>query len=317
MTDDGVQTTDLVDADSIRTMEDLSRTLDETRRSAGITLDGLSRRCSIPRSTLHTYLTGRSLPAADQFDRITSALGVPEDRLRPWADARDRVEKVWHATGSRSPASATSRLAAEMADWRSGLDEALQENRRRSQVLMHSEHVHIGADRMVRRVEITQSVIAKADDAQIIVRIIPPRPGLRGMDVRFELGAGCRAVAPVPLKRNGAAIFPIEFDRVLSAGQTHHIEYALDYEGVWDYEQVYADRVTETGCLMDSVGPPMEFRTQFDEAVTPKNVRQIYLAHPDSAEERVRDIELDDNMCAHMFVTRPVAGCHGIKWEWD
>lgn len=298
-------------------VDDFGAALDDMRRAQGLSLSVLSRRTGIPRSTLHTYLAGRSLPAAGTLDCITIALGVAEKELRSWAEARDRVEAVWRATQSRSPASATARLAANIAEWRSGLDHAMRHSHEQVQPLMRSEHVYIGPDRRIARVDITQTLLAKTDDAQLHVRILLPSDGLRTSAVKLRTGVGCQATDAVPLMQGSAAAFPVVFDAPLRAGQTHHLEYSLDYTGAWQPSSADSPPpANEAGCLFDGVAPPLELRVQFSEGTLPCDVRQIYLPHPDGPEERVHDLDLDQRHCAHMFVTRPCAGCHGIRWGW-
>ncbi|WP_410592771.1 ATP-binding protein [Amycolatopsis sp. lyj-23] len=82
----------------VQTRADLVRQLDLLRtdgaRGSGrrkVSLAELSQRIKVPRSTLHTYLTGMTLPPADVLDRIVIALGGDADAQARWATAWDRV----------------------------------------------------------------------------------------------------------------------------------------------------------------------------------------------------------------------------------
>lgn len=66
---------------------------------------------AIPRSTLANYLSGRTLPPPGPYEAILRALGIPEDELRAWADAWDRV---------RDARGADARPAAEPASAETG-----------------------------------------------------------------------------------------------------------------------------------------------------------------------------------------------------
>lgn len=201
--------------------------------------------------------------------------------------------------------------------WRSGLQEALSTSREQVQVVMHSERVHVDAHRSIFRIDIVQSVVAKTDDARFLLRIVPPSPHLDLAQLRLIPGPGCGTTGPAPVVCNDVAAFPIGFDQRLRAGQTHHIEYAVDYRSALGEPGTPTwEAAVETGCLLDAAGPPLELRVQFDERVLPVHVRQIYLTHPDSPENRVRELDLDLHHGAHMFVASPTAGCHGIRWEW-
>lgn len=58
---------------------------------ARISLAELANRTAIPRSTVHAYLSGRSLPTPDALDAMVRALGVTGPSLGAWADALDRL----------------------------------------------------------------------------------------------------------------------------------------------------------------------------------------------------------------------------------
>jgi tetratricopeptide (TPR) repeat protein len=58
---------------------------------AKVGLDELTRRVGLPRSTLHTYLTGRTVPPAEVLDKIVIALGGTATEQRAWAEAWFRV----------------------------------------------------------------------------------------------------------------------------------------------------------------------------------------------------------------------------------
>lgn len=75
--------------------------LDRLRRRAAagsgkqrIGLDRLSRISGIPRSSLHDYLAGTSLPPADRLDALVLALGASSCEAREWARALDRLVDV-------------------------------------------------------------------------------------------------------------------------------------------------------------------------------------------------------------------------------
>lgn len=70
------------DPSRVATLDDLVRELGLLRfraargtRSARVSLDELAGRVSEPKSTIHSYLTGKRLPPAQLLDRIVIALG--------------------------------------------------------------------------------------------------------------------------------------------------------------------------------------------------------------------------------------------------
>ncbi|MBO1756148.1 hypothetical protein [Allobranchiibius sp. CTAmp26] len=84
--------------ESICNQADFVFELDHLRRRAAagasrqrIGLDSLVRATGIPRSSLHGYLAGTSLPPADRLDTLVLALGATPSEAREWALALDRL----------------------------------------------------------------------------------------------------------------------------------------------------------------------------------------------------------------------------------
>jgi tetratricopeptide (TPR) repeat protein len=79
----------------------LAHELDLLRRRAArgtgkakVSLDDLTSRVGVPRSTVHTYVTGRRLPPAEVLDQIVIALGEAAPEQREWAEAWFRVSSA-------------------------------------------------------------------------------------------------------------------------------------------------------------------------------------------------------------------------------
>jgi hypothetical protein len=118
-----------VDPRRVRTRADLARELDLLRAQAAwgtgrkrVSLSDLAKRSGVPRSTLHTYLTGQSLPPADVLDQVVIALGGSDQAL--WGDAWDRVAE--HEHESRRTASEVPRLLPPDVPMFSGRDDQLR-----------------------------------------------------------------------------------------------------------------------------------------------------------------------------------------------
>lgn len=84
--------------ESICNQADFVLELDHLRRRAAagssrqrIGLDSLVRTTDIPRSSLHGYLAGTSLPPADRLDTLVLALGATPREAHEWALALDRL----------------------------------------------------------------------------------------------------------------------------------------------------------------------------------------------------------------------------------
>jgi hypothetical protein len=82
----------------VHTLAELSRELELLRARAArgshktkISLAELAKRTAEPRSTIHSYVTGRYLAPPDVLDRIVHALGATPAELREWGEAWFRV----------------------------------------------------------------------------------------------------------------------------------------------------------------------------------------------------------------------------------
>jgi len=93
------------DPERVTDLRSLVDELDLLRRRAArgtrknrVSLADLGRSADLPRSTVHTYVTGQAFPAIDVLDRLLIALGATADELAAWSDAWFRVAA---ALGSR------------------------------------------------------------------------------------------------------------------------------------------------------------------------------------------------------------------------
>lgn len=98
------------DPSRVATTADLVRELGLLRaraargtRSARVSLEELSGRLNEPKSTIHSYLSGRRLPPAQLLDRMVIALGCSPTELHEWAEAWYRVSAMREATRRGPP----------------------------------------------------------------------------------------------------------------------------------------------------------------------------------------------------------------------
>lgn len=83
-----------------------------------VSLAELTRRVGLPassRSTIHSYMSGRTLPPVDVLDKVIIALGATPDEQAAWAEAWFRLatRKQRPAQGHRPPGDAATRSPAE------------------------------------------------------------------------------------------------------------------------------------------------------------------------------------------------------------
>jgi O-acetyl-ADP-ribose deacetylase (regulator of RNase III) len=108
----------------IRTLADLAHEFDRLRRLAAgrgqlqVSVRQIATRTRKAPSTLDPYLRGERLCPADTYEEILRALGVPNDQLRPWLDAWERLADARSPGGGRRPqpqASTASRHARPLS----------------------------------------------------------------------------------------------------------------------------------------------------------------------------------------------------------
>ncbi|MFD4639767.1 ATP-binding protein [Lentzea sp. NPDC058436] len=109
------------DPTRVRTRADLVRELEVLRGNAArgsgrtrVSLAELAKRIEVPRSTVHTYLTGQTLVPAEVLDRIVIALDGDHGSQARWADAWDRVAAHEHTTKQAPVAVVPRQLPADV-----------------------------------------------------------------------------------------------------------------------------------------------------------------------------------------------------------
>ncbi|WP_188079110.1 helix-turn-helix domain-containing protein [Actinotalea subterranea] len=93
--------------DAVTDRAGLARALTTLRERRGLSVRDVARLSGLPLGTVGGYLSGRHLPqpaTIDQFERMLTALGVPDGARAPWVDAVTRLRR---APGPR-PAAATA-----------------------------------------------------------------------------------------------------------------------------------------------------------------------------------------------------------------
>ncbi|WP_329791455.1 tetratricopeptide repeat protein [Lentzea sp. DG1S-22] len=80
---------------------------------ARVSIARLAEMAGLPRSTVHTYVTGRAFPAADVLDQLVIALGATPAELSAWGDAWFRVAA---ATGGPRPRTTVPRQLPAVVD---------------------------------------------------------------------------------------------------------------------------------------------------------------------------------------------------------
>lgn len=89
-------------AELVAALEYLRRSAARGTRRSRVSLDQLARLTDVPRSTIHSYVSGKTLPPSDVLDDLLRALGVEGPALGRWADALER------ASASDTPAPTAS-----------------------------------------------------------------------------------------------------------------------------------------------------------------------------------------------------------------
>jgi hypothetical protein len=175
------------DPDAVSMLSELARELDQLRcraaRGTGkarVSLSDLAHQVGIPRSTVHTYVSGRTLPPVEALDRIVIALGASPSEQARWADAWFRV--AGHQHDQRQPPSVVIKPTA-VGPWQ------IEQICKASKMFSDWQHIHGGwALREAMRAEFRQA-------AQLLNQRCPEhlRPRLCQAVARFAHATGFSA----------------------------------------------------------------------------------------------------------------------------
>ncbi len=310
------------DPNAVHSLEDLATQLDRLRRQQGrrhgyvrTSLDLLGRASGIPRSTLHTYITGAVLPPAESLDRIVLALGCGTAQLRSWAQAWERVADTERGSRARAQLPSTSRLLTFDALVQRQLDRPTDRPPEQLEMLVIVERTQLTPARTLGWVDFTATIMARENGVDRHTMYIAPNPSLEMEKIQVVNAVNCSPGEHRTLTDPHVRVLEVELDHPLDAGETCLIEYRVDFECA-RIPGVPAKVSTEAMRGFRRTGPHYTLGVSFLPEDPPVNLRQIHLAHADAEENTVRELQQNRWHGAHMVVQRPAAGLHGIRWEW-
>jgi DNA-binding phage protein len=302
--------------------DDLVRQLDRLRRAAAagtaqrrVGLDRLARATGIPRSTLHTYLSGATFPPASAVDRIVIALGCEPPQVRAWASAWDRVADAAHGSRARRGVSPNSKLLSFCGDVRDQLDRPTDRAYDLLEPVALFERVHIGPTRAIAALDVRATVRAVGGRADRYAIRIGPNPAIDIARLDLTNLVNCRPGRQRTLTEPRVRVLEALFDHALEPGETYTFEFRVDYAAA--AIRGAPPRVsTETLRAFLRRGPLFTMETRFPEGDPPAALRQVHLAHVAAEENVVRPLTVNEWGAAHVVVEHPVAGLHGMRWTW-
>ncbi|MCW2856856.1 MAG: transcriptional regulator, family [Marmoricola sp.] len=310
------------DPTAVHCLEDLAAQLDRLRRQQGrrhgyvrTSLDLLGRASGIPRSTLHTYLSGSVLPPATSLDRIVLALGCGTGELRHWAQAWERVADAERGSRARPQLPSSSRLLTFDALVQQQLDRPTDRPPEQLEMLVIVERTQLTPARTLAWVDFTATVMARENGVDRHAMYIAPNPSLEMEEIEVVNAVNCSPGEHRTLRDPHVRVLEVELDHALDAGETCLIEYRVDFERA-RIPGVPAKVTTEVMRGFRRTGPHYTLGVSFLPEDPPLHPRQIQLAHADADENTVRELHQNRWHGTHVVVQRPAAGLHGIRWEW-
>lgn len=266
----------------------------------GLTLDRLAERLAasgtpVSVSTLSNWQRGRTIPATpashravEQLERILGlSPGALTDALDPYRGGDRRLPT---RAGLSQPAAMRLRAGFGLAD--PGLT-----------TVRLDDDVLLSPDTM--QVETRLTVRAERPGVDRFVAMEHPD---QGSEPRIEVGPSCRLGEVRHDESAGLYAVELLFDAPLTRGELYPVAYRStvsrdpsgeDYHGTW----------LKPG--LSYYGVNIEFAPE----LRPSQVYRVWRTSANVPHKRVSDLRLIYGRLAHLWLTDPPAGFHGIRWE--
>ncbi len=285
-----------------------------------VSLTELSKRTGIPRSTVHTYLAGSTLPSADALDAIVLALGCRPGQARLWAEAWCRVTEGFRGSETRSRSASWSKFASLDHEVRRAMTRVTDRWYDLSHPTAIAERVFVGAERRITHADFRLTIRALEDGVDRWAMRLPPGASVRDPQLVDVVGThNCVAGEHRFVEGPRVRVLELLLGGTLLAGETHQLEFRLDYRAA----RPGGSRPGETRNRCVDVmrgfrrqGPTYSLEVCFAEDRRPRGIRQVQLHAVDGPENTVRPLRLNAWHRVGISLESPVAGLHGIRWAW-
>lgn len=298
--------------DDIYTASDMMLHLQRLRTHAGrdgrpVSLDRLAVLSEIPRSTLHTYLSGRSWPPPDVLDRIVIALGCDPDAARRWACAWERATDL--SLAGRHRIGTNGRMSRIMDEVRDRVAPGSSSFGCLDEVVS-IDRMTVGAKRSPFALQRTLTSRATSAGVDRAFHIISGRSPSAMGGMQIVAGINCRMDRCEVLGDLGVFVAEMVFDRVLDHGDLHHYGFTVIYPD--DPEET----MTEALRFFRRRGGAYTLEVRFDGTPPPHAVRQVYRRHPGDPEDVVATSVQRGQGSYYATVEQASSGLHGLAWDW-
>ncbi len=286
-----------------------------------VSLSELSKLTGIPRSTVHTYLSGGTLPGADALDAIVLALGCGQRQAKGWAEAWRRVTEGGRGSELRSRSESWSKFASLDHQVRKAMTRATDCWYDLSRPTAIAERVFVGADGRIAHADFRLTIRALEDGVDRWALRLPPGPSVRDpRDVEIVDTQNCVVGAHRFVEGARVRVFELLLGGKLLAGETHQLEFRLDYRAASRAHTLrpvdVRDRCVDVMRGFRRQGPAYSLEVCFAAHRRPCGIRQIQLHAVDAPENTVRPLRLNAWHRVGISLESPVAGLHGIRWSW-
>ncbi|MBB2892234.1 helix-turn-helix domain-containing protein [Flexivirga oryzae] len=310
-----------VDPAAIFDQNDLVLQLELLRRRAAVgsgrrrvPLATLGRLSGIPTSTLHTYIRGRSFPPADALDRIVEALGATPREARDWATAWERASDAMFGGGRQPGASGLGRLRRFRREVRRQMTRPTDRAVDRAEYVVLFNRLTVNAGKII--VGLEQRVVLRATGFGVDRDVLQVQSSTDQDVGRLTLHdlvnaheGSHRSLSEPPVR-----LMEVLFDRELAVGETYF------YEATVRYAPTEGAPEPPSRCALkgfDGPGPSFTLEVCFDPSVRPRRVVQVHRPNFGRGTENiVGELTVNDWGAVVVTAQRPLAGVHGIRWEW-
>ena len=184
----------------------------------------MARSTEIPRSTLHTYLTGRSLPSRDALGRIAVALNCSAAERAALMRAWDRV-----CVGAAAASTDGVPLSTLVAPKLDAATAALLGPDSSVRTVAVDDLLTLGPNGQTRRVFRRRTIQAQVDFADDLYGVEYPGPRVAADRIRIDSTDNCSIDRIDHSELGTHLVYRIKFGQVLRAGDVSSFAFAFDF----------------------------------------------------------------------------------------
>jgi transcriptional regulator with XRE-family HTH domain len=292
--------------------------LTRIRRAANLTQEQLAELSAMHVRSIRALEIGQvSAPRRSSLERIAAAAGLAHGDLARFLSAWGHVDEVSTQrpfellTPRPEPGSPTTRHESSPVS-RAGRAITTTRN------VALQQTIQVGANRHILCEEIRQVVLALTDGVDRKQLICEPDQPVDLDQVIATNLQHCRAGEQRRVAGRGVKVFDFLFGRTLDRGDTHLLQYRIEY-GEHGLPLTSAGTRPQQGVSFHGLFGPcasIVLQVNFAEQDPPQRCEQVFATRPTAPIRVRRQLSIDSWRSAHVAIQSPRPGGHGIRWFW-